>query len=367
MAVSVGVIGTSWWADAMHLPALKNHPEARITALCGRNADNARKVAERWGIPQVFTDYNAMIESGQIQALVVSTANDSHYAITMKALEAGLHVLCEKPLALTYADARRMAAFADQQKVKHLVPFTYSYMPTARYLKELIDSGYIGKPYHLNLRYYTGYGRGSDYMWRFDAGKAGSGAVGDIGSHFLYLAYWFFGEIKSITCQLGYLGTRSTVDPDGKPYPQADDVAFLLLTFANGAQGVIHVTTMGYEDTPFGQTHHMEFHGSAGTLYNFTDWDTIQRVSGARAGEGPLRELPIPDHIWAGARHDTVHNTYRDVFRTQDWMTRQFITGVVEDKPLRPNFHDGAYIQRLLEAALKSAAERRQVDVEEIT
>jgi predicted dehydrogenase len=366
MTISVGVIGTSWWADSMHLPALKNHPQAQITAICGRNEETARTMAKRWQIPRVYTDYNALIESGQVQALVVSTANDTHYPITMKAIDAGLHVLCEKPLALSYTDAVAMAEHADLKGIKHLVPFTYSYMPTARYLKMLIDEGYIGQPYHLNLRYYAGYGRGADYMWRFDKGKAGAGAVGDIGSHFLYLAYWFFGEITSICCQLGYLGKRAAVDSAGKWYPVADDTATLMLTFANGAQGTITVSTMAYEGTPFGQTHQMEFHGSDGTLYSFTDWDKVQRVSGTKSGEGPVRELSIPEHIWGGVRRDTVHNTYRDVFRTQDWMTRQFITSIVEDKPVRPNFHDGAYIQRLIEAAVKSADERRWVDLEEI-
>ena len=152
-AVKIGMVGTSWWADAMHLPALQAHPQAEITAICGRNAANAQKMAERWDIPQVYTDYRTMIDEGDLDAIVVSTANDTHYPITMKALEAGLHVLCEKPLALTYAHAQEMADLAEEKGLKHMVPFTYSFMPTARYIKELIEDGYIGQPYHLNLRY----------------------------------------------------------------------------------------------------------------------------------------------------------------------------------------------------------------------
>src|SRR5690349_16596013 len=183
--VSVGIVGTSWWVDAMHLPALAAHPQARLAAMCGRNPDNLRQMAERWHISKTYTDYNALIDSGEVDALIVATSNESHYPITMKALNAGLHVLCEKPLALTYRQAQEMADLAEKKGVKHMVPFTYSYMPTARYLKELIDGGYIGRPYHLNMRYYTGYGRKGDYMWRFNRAMAGSGAVGDIGSHFL--------------------------------------------------------------------------------------------------------------------------------------------------------------------------------------
>ncbi len=351
----------------MYLPALTKSPHAKVTAICGRNLDNAMTFAERWQIPHVYTDYEQLIDSRLVEAVIVSTSNESHYPITLKAIDKGLHVLCEKPLGLNYAEAKQMADFAEQRGIKHLTPFTYSYMPTARYLKELISGGYIGKPYHLNMRYYTGYGRKGEYSWRFDVSKGGAGAIADIGSHFMYIAYWLYGNITSVCCQLGQFADRSSVDNEGKPYERADENAVVMLQFESGAQGVIHISTVCYEDTPFGQTHHMEFHGSEGTLYTFTDWDKVQQVRGARVGEGVPKELPIPEHIWAGARHDTVHNTYRDIFREQDLMARQFIKGIVEDTPLRPDFHDGATIQRLTDAAVKSHHERCWVDVESIT
>lgn len=352
--VSVGIVGTSWWADSMHLPALDAHPDAKTVAICGRNRDNAQKMADTWNIPQVFTDYNDMLDNAELDALIISTPNDTHYPITMKALEKGIHILCEKPIALNYTDAKAMADLAEEKGVKHLVPFTYSFMPTARYLKELIDDGFLGRPYHLNLRYYTGYARNGDYMWRFDVSKAGSGIIGDLGSHFLYLAEWFYGEIKAVTCRLGYIVDRTPTDPDGNPYQVADDSAMLTVEFANGAIGMIHCTAVCYEDTAFGQTHHMEFHGSDGTLYSFTDWNTIQQVKGARVGDGVVKNMPIPEHIWGKSRRDTVHNTYKDVFREEDYMIRGFINAIVSDTDITPNLHDGARIQRLISAAIES-------------
>jgi len=365
--VSVGIVGTSWWADAMHLPALDSHPDARTVAICGRNRDNAQKMADAWNIPQIYTDYNEMIDNAGLDAIVISTPNNSHYPITMRALENGIHVLCEKPIAMTYAQAQEMADLAEEKGVKHLVPFTYRFMPTARYLKELIDDGYIGRPYHLNLRYYTGYARDGSYMWRFDKAIAGSGIIGDLGSHFLYIAEWLYGKIEAITCRLSYIVEREPTDPNGNPYEVADDSCMLTLEFANGAMGMIHCTALAYEDTPFGQTHHMEFHGSDGTLYSFTDWDKIQQVKGARVGEGMIKELPIPDHIWGDARRDTVHNTYKDMFRSEDFMIRGFINGIVNDTELIPNLHDGARIQRLISAAIQSHETGSRVVVDSVT
>ena len=364
--VSVGVVGTSWWADAMHLPAIASHPQARAVAICGRNRKNAQSIADSWDIPQVYTDYNEMIDAADLDAVIIATPNSTHYPIAMKAMRAGLHILCEKPIALSYAQALEMAAAAKAKAIKTLVPFTYSFMPTARYLKELIDGGYLGAAYHLNMRYYTGFARDGDYRWRFDRKIAGSGVLGDLGSHFLYLAEWFFGSISAINCRLGFSVPRPPVDPDGNPYDIADDSCMLTLEFADGALGMIHCTALCYEDSPFGQTHHMEFHGSDGTLYSFIDWDRIQQVKGARVGEGMVRDLTIPEHIWGGARRDTVHNTYRDIFRSGDFMIRAFINGIINDIEVSPNFEDGARIQRLLSAAAHSHETGGRVVVESI-
>lgn len=117
----VGVVGTSWWADWMHLPSLKSHPHAQISAICGRDRARADAMASKYGIRQVFTDYREMIEQADLQALIVSVPDDLHYAITMAALAAGLHVLCEKPLASTAKQAREMYETAATAGVKHVI------------------------------------------------------------------------------------------------------------------------------------------------------------------------------------------------------------------------------------------------------
>lgn len=349
----------------MYMPALIKHPNANVRAIVGRNLDNARHFADQWKVPNVYASLEDLLSNETVDAVIIAAINKQHYPIAMTAIENGLHVLCEKPLAMNYTEAIRMTEAAEKAGVKTMVPFTYRFMPTARYLKELIEQGYIGKPYHLNMRYYTGYARDGKYMWRFDLDESGSGVVGDLGTHWLYLADWFYGEIKAISAMLGHHVNR-VPRPDGKPYQLADDAAVMMLEFDNGAQGVLHVTALAYEDTPFGQTHHMEFHGSRGTLYSFTDWDKTQRVSGAQDGEGAVHDLPIPDHIWGTARRDIVHYTYKDIFRDHDFMARGFVSAIANDTTTEPTFRDGARIQRYLQAALLSAQEGRRVEVNEI-
>ena len=363
--VNIGMIGTSWWADAMYMPALTKHPNANVCAVVSRDLGHARQFADQWSVPHVYASMDDLLAGEHLDAVVIASPNRQHYEIAMKAIEHGLHVLCEKPLAMNYAEAYGMHIAAEQANVKTMVSFTYRFMPTVRYLKELLQQGFLGRPYHLNMRYYTGFGRDDKYMWRFDLGESGSGVVGDLGTHWLYLADWFFGEVRAISAMLGRNITRDA-RPDGKPFEQADDAAVMMLEFENGAQGVLHVTSMAYEVTPFGQKHYMELHGSGGTLHAFMDWDRTQSVSGAREGEGATRELPIPDHIWGNARREIVHDTYKDVFREQDFMARGFVSAIANDTTTEPTFRDGARVQRYLDAALLSAREARRVDVSEI-
>lgn len=368
MSLKIGLIGTSWWADAMYLPALAAHPQAKWHAICGRDATKTQAMAHRWAIPHAYNDVDEMIRAGGLDALVVASSNEMHHAHTMAALKAGLHVLCEKPLALTHAQADEMADLAESNGLITLVPFTYGYMPISRFLKQQVDGGFIGQPYHTNLRYYASYGRKTDYMWRFDARRAGAGAIGDIGSHFMYLAWWWLreraGHVVEVCAMTGNLIERAKLDPEGTTYPQTEDSGVVLMRFESGAQAIIHTTTVAYENTPFGQTHHFELHGSQGTLYAFCDWDTVQQVSGAQAPAGALTPMPIPDVIWGNARRDTVHNTYKDVFRQQDHMTREWVNAIAAGQYLRPNFRDGAVIQRLIDAAILSQKEKRFIRIE---
>lgn len=112
-SVRVGVIGTSWYADLMHLPTLQSHPQAEIAAICGRNSEPAAALANKYAIPTIYSDYREMIEQGNLDAVVVATPDDLHYPMVMAALDAGLHVICEKPLASSVAQAEAMVAKAE--------------------------------------------------------------------------------------------------------------------------------------------------------------------------------------------------------------------------------------------------------------
>jgi predicted dehydrogenase len=354
--IRVGIVGTSWWTDAMYLPALASHPSGSVRAICGRNRDTADHIAKRWGIPLVFTDWEEMLASGEIDAVIIATPNDTHHPITMAALARRLPVLCEKPIALTVEQAREMAAAAEEADVTTMVPFSYRFMPTNQYVKRLITEGYIGKAHHLHLRYFTGYARGGEYAWRFDTALAGAGIVGDLGAHWLDMARWFFGEIVAVSATIDRFVDRAP-RPDGTPYDQAEDSAVILTRFESGALGVLHTTAVCWEPSKFGQTHGLDIHGTDGTLHAFNDWDTVQEVRGVRHNEtGAPHPLTIPDDVWQGAPTETVHDTYRHMFRRTEAMTRGWLTAVGEGRKVDPDLATGARIQELMHGVMQSAA-----------
>jgi len=356
--VRVGVFGTSWWADSMYLPPLKAHPLADTVALCGRRVEPARALAEEWAVPQIFTNPDEMLATAELDAVVIATANDSHCELALKAMEQGLHVLCEKPMALNVVQAEQMAEVAGRTGLVTMIPFTYHWMPVNQWVRRLISEGYVGRPLHVNLRYYADFGFEDSYHWRFDREIAGAGIIGDLGSHWIHLARWLLDDQETSVSATTSNFVERALRPDGSDYDRLEDSAVLTLRYSNGAYGVIQVSSVCWEGTPFGQTHHVEVHGDEGTLYATCDWDTVQEVRGVRRNEsGGAVVLPIPDDIWGGVRRDTVHNTYRDVFRTTDAMARGWITAISERRAAEPSFAEGLAVQRVIDAAVSSASQ----------
>ena len=138
----------------------------------------------------------------------------------------------------------------------------------------------------------------------------------------------------------------------------------ILLEFASGAQGVIHASTVAGEETPFGQIHELDLHGDGGTLHARVDWDREQSIRGARQGEGAPQLLPIPEDDLARAPATTRCTTPTATSSARKRrMARQWVTAIAHGQPVRPDFADGAYIQRVMAAAQRSHAERRWIEV----
>lgn len=343
--VRVGVIGTSLHTQTTHLANLKSHRRADVAAICGRDQRRAHDVANRYGIPLVFADYRELIEKARPDLLVIVAPDDLHYRIAMDAFDAGLHVLCEKPLALTAREARGMFERAEQARVKHMTFFSWRWPPAQRYVGRLIKQGYVGRCFDCQLHFLHGLGRQKQYEWRFDRQRS-AGALGDLGSHMIDLARCYAGEVSRVSANLATFVDRP--GPDGAPLDSANDSALLALRFASGAQGTIQVSTVAHvADREVEQT--IIVHGEEGSLEaRYSSLGT--EVRGARLDEAAWRTLPMPDDVWG----DTDRRDPLGVFRTLSVGDRLMIDAILDDRPVSPNFYDGMKVQEVIDAAIES-------------
>jgi predicted dehydrogenase len=350
--VRVGVVGTGVIADLLHLPALRSHPRAAVAAVCGRDRARTEAVAARHGRPRAFTDYRAMVDAGGLDAVVVATPDDLHHPVTMAALEAGLHVLCEKPLAPTAELAGQMLRRAEAAGVRHMVMFTMRWVPAYRYLRGLVGAGYIGRPYQVSLRFLGGAARAGAYGWRFDAAR-GTGVLGDFGAHLVDLARLLVGEVTRVSAHLSApVDLRGAA---GEAVALANQAAVVALEFAGGAQGVIEVSALAHLGERR-QEQHVALHGADGTLGLALSLFTGETdLRGIRAGESAFQQLAVPSRL-GGSAEPWGFAELLELFRTESVGTRLFVDAVLGEAAEWPTFADGVRAQEVLDAAAAAHA-----------
>lgn len=349
--VRVGVVGTSWFAETLHLAALSSHPGASIAAICGRNRQRASQVASDHIIPHVFTDYREMIASGLLDAVVVVSPDSTHHPITMAALGAGLHVMCEKPLALTADQARQMYDTATAAGLITLVGFTWRWVPPLNYVHHLIHQGYVGRCHDARFLYQHGGSFDTAYRWQLDPGQS-NGILGNLGSHMIDLARWYVGEISRVSGHLASFVDRD--GPDGeRPFASANDSAVIAVEFVDGGHGTIQVSGVTHIGER-GQDFQIGIYGDAGSLEVNFDF-TSARLRGVRRGDEQWRELPVPvEFLGQGDNPPAWVFDFFAPFTNQSVGDRLFIDAIMTGRTAEPSFYDGWKAQQIVDAALAS-------------
>lgn len=357
--VRLGIIGTSWWVDLMYVPSLTSHAQAEVVAVCGRDPKRAGEIAAKFGGSNVFTDYRELIRSGDIEAIVISPPDDLHYPMTVAAIEAGLHVLCEKPLAGNGADARELYRLAQIAGVKHMVLFTWRWQPHWRYVKSLIEAGHIGKCLHAEFQFLSSFALEPGYKWRFD-GKRANGVIGDLGSHMIDFAQWYLGRPTRVRADLRTFADQTgTADPPPTP---VNDAGFLVLEFASGARAQITATAVSHLGDE-GVRISAAFHGDLGTIevrHPYFGAAAGATIRGVRKGESSFTSLAVPREYLSGGVDPA---KLFDPYVKQSAGPRLFVDSILEDKPPEPDFGVGVRVQEVVDAALLSHAEERWVNL----
>lgn len=344
--LKIGVIGTSWWADIIYLPILQAHERANMVAICGRNRERADEMAQKYEIPEVYTDYREMVQSADLDAIIVATPDDTHCEMVMAGLDKDLHILCEKPTALNTEDARKMYEKAEEKGVKHMVMYTWHWLPHLQRVKQLIHDQYLGKVYHGHIHWLGDHGLSTDYKWRFDADHS-NGVLADVGSHLIHMAMWLLGEVTAVTATLGYHIERKNTDDT--PLKPVNDSAILTLEFANGTQVQCSASAVAHgikeEVAPL-----MRLDGEKGTVN--IGWNLAPETTLTVRAQQIDQKSDIDETITFG---------FDGFFKSNPIATRLFVDSILDDKLISPGLYEGYQVQRVIDAALESHHTGRKV------
>jgi predicted dehydrogenase len=339
-----------------HLPGLALCPEVRVTALCDADAATLERARQQTGATIVSNDFEQIVTRDDVHAVIIATPNHTHVPVALAALRAGKHVLCEKPLALNVADARRLAEAAEAAGVRHMTAFTYRFVPAMRYLSHLIAQGDLGQPYHYRSCRLQDWGT-RNLGWRQVKQFAGTGELGDMLSHRIDFAHHLVGPMRRLVANVKTL----TPVRDGKPN-DTDDWVAILAEFKNDATGVLESSKLASgRNESWRSLDYVEINGSEAT-FEFTTgrWDSLQH--GRRGGPG-LQTLSVPREFWTwpGSPRDPGVGDPLVSFRYDQAF--EFVDAIRQQRPCAVTFADGVRSQEVMDAAIESAAQGKWVDL----
>jgi predicted dehydrogenase len=373
--IGVGMLGYAFMGKA-HSNALKKLPYImyppvaipRLVAIAGRNAEATAEAARRYGFEKYYTDWHDLIADPNVQVFDNGGSNDIHLEPCIAAAEAGKHVFCEKPLGRTAEEAKTMLDAVTKAGVKHMVAHNYRFVPAIVLARNLIASGKLGRIFHFRAVYLQEWIMDPNFpmTWRLDKSVAGSGALGDLGSHIIDLARYLIGEpTRTMAMTKTFIDERPTPD-GGRGKVDVDDAFVSLMEFENGALGTLEASRFA-AGRKNGEV--LEINGEHGSIrFNM---ERMNELEVFWAAEEPKETRgfhtvsvtenfhPYYENWWPHGHIIGWGDTFVHEFH-------HFFDAVVNNKPVEPfgaTFEDGYRNAVIGDAILASAASGRMVDI----
>ena len=374
--IGIGMLGYAFMGKA-HTNAYKKisymlyPPPAipRLVGLAGRNESQLKAAAARFGYDRCYSDWRDMLKDDKVQLFDNGGPNDAHAEACIAAAQAGKHILCEKPLGRTAAEAASMLEAVTKAGVKHMVGFNYRFVPAIRQARYLIESGKLGQIYHFRGVYLQEWVTDPKVPmnWRLDQKVAGSGALGDLGGHVIDLARFLVGEPRRVSALTQtFIKERSTADGSGRAEVKVDDAFETVIEFENGAIGTIEASRF----CPGRKNHEViEINAEKGSLV--FDLERLNELEVYWKGETPRETqgfhhvlVSEPYHPWwenwwpqghmIGWEHTFIHEI------------AHLLDAIVNDRNIAPygaTFEDGYKNSVICDAILQSARTERHIPI----
>ena len=354
--IRVGSVGLGAIWSGVHAPGIERSPDLQLTAVCDIDEQKLKEAGDKYGIDEAhrFTNYQDLVNCPDVDAVDNCTPNDVHFEVAMAAIEAGKPFTIEKPITLTSEDADVLAKAVQEKGIKHMVCFSYRFKAAARYARDLIAKGKIGRVYHVNIEYSQAWGlprADCVRVWRYIKARTGSGALGDLGCHALDLVRFVTG--KEYTKVVGHTGTymheRRLPDGSGMGPVDVDDFCNYMAEMEEGVSVTFQISRFAFGR---GNYQRMEIYGADGAIIYQLDAtpgldDEIFVCSGdINADAHVFNKLPVPQNYFADQMQ-----CFADI-----------VNGVSDGLPA--SIEDGRINQHIVDTILASAKAEKWMEIQ---
>jgi len=357
-SIGVAVVGTGF-GEKIHIPGFQAHPRTQLVAVYHRDLDKAKAIASTHNIPHACDRLEDALALPDVAAVSISTPPFLHYEMAKTVLQAGKHLLLEKPMTLSAVEARELYQLATAKGVVAMMDFEFRFVPAWQLLAEYLAEGYVGQKRLVKIDWLVSSRADASRPWNWYAQKdKGGGALGAVGSHAFDYISWLFGPVNRLCAQLSTaIPERPDPADGGKLKPvDADDTCILMLELADGTPCQVCISSVTYQ----GRGHFVEVYGDRGTLVlgsdNQKDYVHGFHLLAAPAGK-TLAEVEIPNRL-------AFSQTFTDgrlapFIRVVD----QWVQGIDAGKGMRPSLREGLYSQLLMDLTHQSNETARWVEV----
>ena len=362
----IGVLGAGAWAAHAHVPGWLRDPRCEIVGLADVELDRALALAEQTGVSGATADWQALVARADVDVIDIATPSATHLELAMAAIEAGKHVLCEKPVAFDYRQTRRAGELARQKGLKTKLGFTFRYSPGVQYARELLDQRFVGRPFIFN-----GYEQNSQWinpqtpLRQVDhtrdqsilhvSSLEGYGApIIDIGR------WWLRADYGSVVGTMRNFVPERIVRATGQMMRMnIDDGDIFMAEFTNGSIGSVQSSYVTVGNYPGVEA---RIYGENGAIICrlVEEYGVAETIKVARPDAVEFEELKIPERFYPTGGH--AKESWRSMFYAN--LIKDYIDEILAGGDRNQgNFDDGAAVQEVINAVELSFRERRWVDL----
>jgi predicted dehydrogenase len=362
----IGVLGAGNWARRAHIPGWQRDGRAHVAVVCDVEPERARELATQFDVPEATDDWQAVVTRPDLDVIDVVTPSHTHFTLASAAIEAGKHVLCEKPVAYDFRQTRWAAELARRRGLKTKLGFTFRYSPGVQYARSLIDEGFTGIPFLFN-----GFEQNSQWLdpkvplrqvdHTADQSRLHTSSLEGYGAPIIDIARWWVGAgfARVVGTMKNFIPERVVRDTGRMMRMNIDDGDIFIGEYSNGALGSIQTSYVAVGNYPGIEA---RLHGSRGAIICrlVEERGVAETIKVATADAVEFKELPIPARFYPAGGHP--EESWRSLFYAN--LIKDFIDEIIEGgERNQGGFEEGAAVQEVINAVERSFHDRRWVDL----